>query len=378
MSQSLYSRQPRATDIEILEKFDELVARGAEKMSGWHIQGVDLRERSAELRALDPTGALFLGCALTKADEESLRARGGLVFPRIRDIPFNMYRASLYTPQQLYAGLDEGGYEATFDAQVYAWTKRQDTRGDVRVTLATALHDHGISDALADIRSRGVFAPHIAGVMGGHALQRGSDQYAKAARFGQVLARQGLTVATGGGPGAMEAVNLGAFFTADGTRLHSALESLASVPSFVPDATAWARVAFDLIRDYEGTPSLGIPTWFYGHEPPNLFATHTAKYFTNALRESILLEICDTGIAFLPGHAGTVQEIFQDACENHYSPPEAVAPMVLIDRDYWTRVLPAWPLLYAVVSSGPAASSIFLVDSVDEAAEILSDHALRA
>ena len=33
--------------------------------------------------------------------------------------------------------------------------------------------------------------------------------------------------------------------------------------------------------------SLGVPTWFYGHEPPNLFATRIAKFFTNALREDV-------------------------------------------------------------------------------------------
>ena len=67
------------------------------------------------------------------------------------------------------------------------------------------------------------------------------------------------------------------------------------------------------------TTSLGIPTWFYGHEPPNVFATAIAKYFRNATREAILLQVCDAGIVFLPGAGGTVQEIFQDACENYYA-----------------------------------------------------------
>lgn len=376
MSPSLYSRHFRATDIETLAMFDELVARGAKKMSGWHLQGIDLRERGAELRALDPSGALFLGCALHSADEESIRARGGLVFPRIPDVPFNMYRADLYSPRELYAGLNETGYEASFDAQVYAWSRRQDTKGDLRVTLAAALHDHAISDALDDELRSGAFrGRNIAGVMGGHSLARGSEGYAKAANFGRILADAGLLVATGGGPGAMEAANCGAFFSADPGRLDAALATLAEVPSFVPDVSAWAKRAYAALDGVEGRPSLGIPTWFYGHEPPNLFATHIAKYFTNAVREAVLLEICNAGIAFLPGSAGTVQEIFQDACENHYASPESVAPMVLIDRDYWTRVLPAWPLLHAVTREGAAADMVFLVDTEDEAAEILTTHA---
>ena len=47
-----------------------------------------------------------------------------------------------------------------------------------------------------------------------------------------------------------------------------------------------------------GRQSLGVPTWFYGHEPTNLFATHVAKYFANSIREDGLLAIADAaGIA---------------------------------------------------------------------------------
>ena len=76
-----------------------------------------------------------------------------------------------------------------------------------------------------------------------------------------------------------------------------------------------------------------------------MFATAIAKYFRNALREAILLQICDAGIVFLPGAAGTVQEVFQDACENYYAAETSVAPMVLVGGSYWTGTVPVWPLL---------------------------------
>ena len=69
-----------------------------------------------------------------------------------------------------------------------------------------------------------------------------------------------------------------------------------------------------LDRFPDGGDSLGIPTWFYGHEPPNVLATAIAKYVRNAVRESVLLEVCHAGIVFLPGMAGTVQVVFQDGC----------------------------------------------------------------
>ena len=42
------------------------------------------------------------------------------------------------------------------------------------------------------------------------------------------------------------------------------------------------------------------------------------------------------GSSFLPGAAGTVQEVFQDACENYYAAEASVAPMVLVGVSYWT------------------------------------------
>lgn len=115
-------------------------------------------------------------------------------------------------------------------------------------------------------------------------MARGTDAYAGAARLGRELAREGLTVATGGGPGAMEAANLGAYAAPfDAATLTDALRLLAKAPTFTPSVTDWARAAFEVRATWPGGgPSVGIPTWFYGHEPPNPFAAHIAKYFSNA------------------------------------------------------------------------------------------------
>ncbi|WP_284764140.1 Rossmann fold nucleotide-binding protein [Arthrobacter sp. efr-133-R2A-63] len=366
---------PRTLEIESVAHFDKLLSSGAATMHGWHAQSLDLRGRRADLERLDPQGAIFLGCTFDDGVEDSLRSRGALIFPKLRGVPFNPYRGSLYSAAELYEDIDSTEYEATLDAQVYHWSIMPGQRTSLDATLAAALHDHAIGDALDELLGNGDFAgTKVVGVMGGHAAQRGTTDFHDAARLGRLLALSGFTVATGGGPGAMEAANLGAYLSglpdADFT---VALQSLAAVPGFRPSVTAWARAAAAVVGQHpSGTTSLGIPTWFYGHEPPNLFATHIAKYFANSVREAILLELCNGGIVFLPGSAGTVQEIFQDACENFYGAPETVTPMVLVGRDHWERKYPAWPMLQSLAAGKVMEGRIFLVDSVEEALAVVA------
>ncbi|GHG58052.1 hypothetical protein GCM10012320_31470 [Sinomonas cellulolyticus] len=366
------SPMPRTLEVESLEHFDEVAAHADGTMAGWHVQSVDLTERSAVLKSLDPSGAMFLGCLLQEGMEQSLRVRGALVFPIIPGLPFDPYRPTLYTGPELYAGVEARPYEQTPDALIYAWTKRQGPSG-VESAISVALHDHHIGEALHDTLEGPFAGRSIVGVMGGHAAGRGTDAYDDAARLGRGIAAAGHVVATGGGPGAMEAANLGAYLSAFRERdFQAALREIAVVPGFRPSVSAWARAALAVLGRFPGgTENLGVPTWFYGHEPPNMFATHIAKYFANSVREAVLLEKCTGGVVFLPGAAGTVQEVFQDACENYYGAPETITPMVLVGARYWTEQLPAWPLLKGLAEGRGMASRLRLVDSVEEAVAVL-------
>jgi predicted Rossmann-fold nucleotide-binding protein len=278
------------------------------------------------------------------------------------ETPIDPYRSGLYTPAELY---DATPYADSLDARTFAWATTPPTP---QATLAQALHDHAIDEALtAWLPGR-----RLVGVMGGHDLDRSSAGYADAARLGWDLG-QTHVVATGGGPGAMEAANLGGFLAGSSRGvLANAVGSMGGVPSFRPSIDQWAAKALTVVHGVEGRDTLGVPTWFYGHEPPNVFATAIAKYFRNATREAILLQICDAGIVFLPGVGGTVQEVFQDACENYYATADSVAPMVLVGRTYWTETLPAWPLLQSLARGRPMADHIHLVDTVDDAAGLIT------
>jgi len=357
----------RTVHVETLAEFDQRIRDGATALRGWRVSGLDLRQRSGVLHRVQLAGATFLGCLFAPGDRHLAEDAGALVLPTISGVPVDPYRSTLYTPGELY---DATAYADTLDARAYAWCQ-QDRQQGADDTLARALHDHAIDEALdrwtARLHRGG---QRIVGVMGGHDAQRGDADFALAARLGRSLG-QTHVVATGGGPGAMEAANLGAWMAGHGTvELTEALGLLGRVPGFRPSVQAWADEAFGVRGRFavEEAPvrSLGIPTWHYGHEPPNVFADAIAKYFRNATREAILLEVCDAGIVFLPGAGGTVQEIFQDACENYYADESSVAPMILLGAEYWTETLPAWPLLQRLAKGRVMEGHVHLADSVEE------------
>ncbi|OKI07219.1 Rossmann fold nucleotide-binding protein [Streptomyces sp. CB02923] len=366
------ARSPRRgsdREIESLVAFDRVLAGGG--LRGFRVQSVDLTGRTSALLGTPVSDAVFLGCRMEPEAAASVRAGGALVFPPVPDLPFDPYRGSLYTSDELFEGLaTDGGYAATPDARAYDWYRRTMSDGDVFASMLRGIHDDAVSDALDEHLT----GARVVGVMDGHALERGTDAYEGAARLGRRLTRAGLTVATGGGPGAMEAANLGAYAAPfDDAMLDESLALLAKTPHFAPSVTDWARAAFEVrARRPGGGDSVGIPTWFYGHEPPNAFAAHIAKYFVNAVREDGLLARSNAGVVFLPGAAGTVQEIFDNATPNYYGSRGEPAPMVLVDRAHWTERLPAWPLLQALAAERAMSAKIALVDSVEEAPEALA------
>ena len=139
--------------------------------------------------------------------------------------------------------------------------------------------------------------------------------------------------------------------------------------------TAWADVALDAVRDLpDSGHSLGIPTWHYGHEPPNPFCSAVAKYFRNAIREDVLLSVSRRGIVFLPGAAGTVQEVFQAACTNYYAAAEHVVPMVFVGAEYWTGTVPVWPLVSSLAKGRSFESRLHLVEEEADVLPALLQH----
>jgi hypothetical protein len=172
----------------------------------------------------------------------------------------------------------------------------------------------------------------------------------------------------------MEATHLGAMLAeAKDHVLDDAIGLLSGAPSYRD--RDWLSVAFHC-KEYlqnagiDVCRSLGIPTWLYGHEPPTPFASHIAKFFNNSIREEGLITVAHAGIIFAPGSAGTVQELFQDAAQNHYATTGYASPMVFMDRRYWTETIPVWPVLQAMSPGRPYASNLHLADGIVETASL--------
>lgn len=273
-------RHPAYREVHDAETLRELAEQGT-PLGGWRLQGLDLAPHADHLSQADVRGLVVLGGEVPEDLSRSLVARGAVLIPRDPACPVDPFRARLYSPFELYRGLAETGYGSTVDAHAYAWNRAGRTQHDAYATLLRALHDDAMQDAVVEA----LHGREVVGVMGGHALARGSRDYAAAAVLGRTLADAGRVVLTDGGPGAMEAANLGALAPSP-EALTRGLADLATVPGFTPSIDDWAglamRVREELGVDHTGVRSIGIPTWFYGHEPPNVFCNGIAKYFSNA------------------------------------------------------------------------------------------------
>ena len=293
-----------------------------------------------------------------------------------REKPFFMdsyqIRRELYNAASLYEGFDPSdskSYSRSYDGQAYAdYCFHGRRSSDFQVTLARTLHDHSVSEAMHRFLM-GYNPVQVVGVMGGHAMRRSDASFRHVAYISKRLAECGKLMVSGGGPGAMEATHLGAWMAgrSDG-ELDDAIRQLIFEADTFRDPD-WLGSAFRVMYRYPQGPceSLGIPTWLYGHEPATPFATRIAKFYENSIREDSILSIAVGGIVFTPGSAGTIQEIFQEAAQDHYSTCGVTSPMAFLGKQFFTEEIPVYPFLEDMVARGKYKNLILsITDDPDE------------
>ena len=354
-------------EIETIEELHQLLQTNR-KICRCAFQNIDFTALNIEKMDCCYEDCLFMGCIFTSQMRE-LIDKSCLIFSHI-DVPYNTFRNHLYTPETLYRGYQKGqpeSYVNSYDYIIYQhYLRMGKTSTDIKETLARTLHDHAISDALHHLLNH-YDEKQIIGIMGGHNLLRTDSIYQKIVHLSKRLTEMGYLMISGGGPGAMEATHLGAWMAGrNPIEVKKAIDLLKKAPSYKDHY--WLDLAFQVRALYpqQHYISLGVPTWLYGHEPTTPFATHIAKYFENALREDGILTIAKGGIIYSPGNAGTMQEIFQDAVQNHYLSFGYASPMVFLDTLYWTQEIPVYPLLQQLLNNGKYQNLILTLSDHEE------------
>ncbi|HUZ72988.1 MAG TPA: LOG family protein [Stellaceae bacterium] len=183
------------------------------------------------------------------------------------------------------------------------------------------------------------------------ALRDRSALYAAARDFGRIASQRGgafaphhrwrdNVIATGGGPGIMEAANRGAI-----------------------DA---------------GAPSIGFNVSLPTEQEPNAFTTPelTFRFHYFAMRK-MHLAMRANGLVIFPGGFGTMDELFEmlTLVQTRKSPK---LPIVLFGKDYWQRVI-NFPALVADDMIAAEDSALFdFADSAEEAWQTLVRRGLTA
>jgi len=370
------------------------------------VLALDLLGQAGALAAATLKGSIFLGCTLDDDAVRAIRHGGARMIDELGQLPASLpaFATGIYTVPDLYAGLAPDGtnWEHTPDHDGFAWFMDGPSKPrslDLVEMLAARLHDSVQErDVVAMLRGRKVVA-----IMGGHDFPRQlsptdvaagkPDVYWQCVAIAKTLAEFDFLILTGGGPGLMEAANLGALLAGSTAADVAAVKALLTNQTF--GSAEWRATAMAartlILGTFDAEPqgqrrSLGIPTWFYGHEPPNMFASHHAKMFYNSLREDGLVTWANSGIIFFEGNGGTVQEIFQDASQNYYpAPGTSPTPMIFFNTNgYWERPCnqlsqpgdkdrrkPLMPLVRQLAIEKNFTASVLVSDHPQEAIDFL-------
>ena len=177
---------------------------------------------------------------------------------------------------------------------------------------------------------------------GSSRLSEGHPVYEAARQTARLVARSGLGVITGGGPGIMEAVNRGA-----------------------REASAQGRAG----------PSIGCNIELPTEQFPNAYQDISLKFRYFFTRKVMFVKYAVAYLIF-PGGFGTLDELFEALTLSQTQKIEHF-PIVLFSRDYWAGLID-W-LKQRPVAEGTVAPAdldrFTLTDSPEEAASIVIDRA---
>ena len=184
---------------------------------------------------------------------------------------------------------------------------------------------------------RGFRALHFIGktvtVFGSARFGESHPDYQKARRMGELLAKAGYTVMTGGGPGIMEAANRGAFEA--------------------------------------GGQSIGCNIYLPHEQRANPYLSISITFYYFFVRKVMLVKYSSAFLIF-PGGFGTLDEL-SEAVTLILTGKHPPFPVILVGKDYWQGFM-QWvneKLVGEGTVSPKEMESLLLADSPEEALELL-------
>lgn len=363
---------PRENIITQISSFEKLLKNG-HSLRNCTLQALDFTKFQLNWDNFEIDNTLFLGCELNLDEEVVLRRKGANIYQAPDNLPYNPFRTELYRWQELV--LQQEGKSKDLHIYDHFSTKRYNPT--INEALWQRIHDHAMDNALRQLLEfdeNGMTQRKCVAFMGGHSVKRTDPYFRKTVETAKLLGENGYFIASGGGPGIMEAANLGAYLAG---MPHEAINEALTLLEVAPMYTdkSYMEAAFAVLDKFpEGRENLAIPTWFYGHEPSNLFASHIAKYFSNSIREDTLLAVALYGIVYAPGSAGTTQEIFMDAAQNHYATFNYYSPMVFLGRYRYEIETMIYPLLRQLAHGKAYQEQLYLTDEPAEVLTFLQNH----
>jgi uncharacterized protein (TIGR00730 family) len=144
--------------------------------------------------------------------------------------------------------------------------------------------------------------PKAVTVFGSARIRPGDEEYTEAEALGRALARAGHTVITGGGSGAMEAVNKGAYEA--------------------------------------GGRSIGVCIELPHEEKPNDYLTDTLSFRYFFVRKVMFVKYAKA-VVILPGGFGTLDELFESVTLVQTRKMPTIPVILAGNHDYWDGLV-AW------------------------------------
>lgn len=238
-------------------------------------------------------------------------------------------------PRAMGGAKTRGGSQGADDQEMLTWTEEdrrhaaEFTHSDPwRVQRITAEFVAGF-DTLADT------GPAVS-IFGSARVPEDDPLYAQARELGALLAKAGVTVITGGGPGLMEATNRGAF--------------------------------------ENGGESIGTGIELPFEKGVNDFVNVGLEFRYFFVRKMMFVKYA-SGFVFLPGGFGTLDELFEVL--TLVQTGKMWKPIVLFGDDHWQGMV-KWMqdvLVRDARISAPDISLFTLTDDIEETAHIMIDAA---